>query len=725
MQRSSLALAALAVAPAVGSSDGEHPVGKVIDLLKDLQAKVKEEGQSEELTFATFQRWCVNSVKTLDSAIAGEKQTIEVLESKVDAKTKQVEVLTDEISVLGEEILKMEAAGEKADEERKEGEEIYKKTEEDVKSTIQGVEDAIAALDASKPAAFVQAKLATLVKLPLFLDQLSAKQMAALENGEEPRDALAVEGDAAQHVKKYDFKSGNVIELLKTLKMKFEDDLVAATVDETNSQNQYTLAKQARDRALEVANEAKTSKETLKGEVETALAEAKSDLESEEADLASDETSLEDTHKNCDEKKSEWDERVKVRENELAAMKVAVEILAKVTGVRTEAPSNPVPPPAPAEAFLMQAPRKVAELLRTSVANAQEESTAEDRLNDVKQKAVALIRKEAHATHSRELAQFAYQLSMETGPFDKVNDMIQKMIFRLMKEQTDEDEHKNWCDIETTKTEEKKSEKEEHIEKKKLQIEDGKTKAQQLLDEITAATEMAASLRAHMDEATEIRNIGKTENKAAIDDSKKAQDALAKAVAVLTAHYKESGMVEKESFELLQKNKKGPVELPEEPASWGASYTGVSDPTAQPGGIVTMLETVAADFAQMEADTKAQEETDQKTYSEEMKASEIEESRRTKEAEMKEANRKRVLDKVASDEKSLKGAEEQLAAAKQYLKELTPACEEGEGGATYDSRKADRDREVSALKEAKEMLVNAFKEDPPSAASFLAPVRSH
>jgi len=693
-------------------------------LLKDLQVKVKEEGQSEELTFATFSRWCVNSVKTLDAAIAGEKETIEVLESKVSAKTKQVEVLTDEISVLGEEILKMEAAGEKADEERKEGEEIYKKTEEDVKSTVQGVEDAIAALEGAKPAALVQAKFAQLIKLPLFLDQLSAKQMAALENGEEPRDALAVEGDAAQHVKKYDFKSGNVIELLKTLKMKFEDDLVAATTAETNSFNEYTLAKQARDRALEVANEAKTSKETLKGEVETALSEAKADLESEEADLASDETSLEDTHKNCDEKKSEWDERVKVRENELAAMKVAVEILAKVTGVRTEAPSNPVPPPAPAEA-LFQAPRKVAELLRTSVANAQEESTAEDRLNDVKQKAVALIRKEAHATHSRELAQFAYQLSMETGPFDKVNDMIQKMIFRLMKEQTDETEHKNWCDIETTKTEEKKSEKEEHIEKKKLQIEDGKTKAQQLMDEIVAATEMATTLREHMAEATEIRNIGKTENKAAIGDSKKAQDALAKAVAVLTAHYKESGMVEKESFELLQKSKKGPVELPEEPASWGASYTGVSDPTAQPGGIVTMLETVAADFAQMEADTKAQEETDQKTYDEEMKASQIEESRRTQEATMKEANRKRVLDKVASDEKSLKGAEEQLAAAKQYLKELTPACEEGEGGATYEQRKADRDREVSALKEAKEMLVNAFKEDPPSAASFLAPVRSH
>merc|ERR550514_467819 len=135
-----------------------------------------------------------------------------------------------------------------------------------------------------------------------------------------------------------------------------------------------------------------------------------------------------------------------------------------------------------------------------------------------------------------------------------------------------------------------------------------------------------------------------------------------------------------------------------------------------------MLETIAADFAQMEADTKAQEATDQAAYDTEMKACEIEKNRRTKEAEIKNANRERVLDRVANNEKSLKSSTEQLAAAKQYLKELSPACEEGDS--SYETRKADRDAEVGALKEAKEMLVNAFKEDAPS-ASFLAPVKTH
>jgi len=37
------------------------------------------------------------------------------------------------------------------------------------------------------------------------------------------------EGDEAAHFDKYDFKSENVIELLKQLKLKFEDDKLAGT----------------------------------------------------------------------------------------------------------------------------------------------------------------------------------------------------------------------------------------------------------------------------------------------------------------------------------------------------------------------------------------------------------------------------------------------------------------------------------------------------------------
>merc|ERR1719454_2516525 len=90
-------------------------------------------------------------------------------------------------------------------------------------------------------------------------------------------------------------------------------------------------------------------------------------------------------------------------------------------------------------------------------------------------------------------------------------------------------------------------------------------------------------------------------------------------------------MVAKEAYESFLQQ---PVELSDNPSTWDAGYTGVADPKAQPGGIVTILEKVSADFAQMEADTKAQEEMDQKSYDEEIKSCEVDKTRLTKEAEM-------------------------------------------------------------------------------------------
>merc|ERR1719321_686952 len=83
---------------------------------------------------------------------------------------------------------------------------------------------------------------------------------------------------------------------------------------------------------------------------------------------------------------------------------------------------------------------------------------------DPKAKAVNLLREAAKAGHSKALQDLAEQLRTYEGPFDKVNGMIQKMIFRLMSEQKDEDDHKNWCDMETEKNTESKDDKDQKDE---------------------------------------------------------------------------------------------------------------------------------------------------------------------------------------------------------------------------------------------------------------------
>merc|ERR1719201_2052071 len=146
---------------------------------------------------------------------------------------------------------------------------------------------------------------------------------------------------------------------------------------------------------------------------------------------------------------------------------------------------------------------------------------------------------------------------------------------------------------------------------------------------------MAKAPYEFLQQATEIRKVGHQENAVAIKDAQDAQTAIANAIAVLESFYKESGMMAKAPYEFLQQGGQAPVELPENPATRDSGYTGVADPTAQPDGIISVMEEVASDFAKMEAETKAQEEADQKAYDDEMSELAIEKATRKKEIEMK------------------------------------------------------------------------------------------
>jgi methyl-accepting chemotaxis protein len=368
--------------------------------------------------------------------------------------------------------------------------------------------------------------------------------------------------------------------------------------------------------------------------------------------------------------------------------------MSKATGVRTEAPGNPVPPPSPVaaeESFL--------QMLK---------SNPKPDLSK-KMKAVELLRKAAKELHSKALERLGMEVSNHlTGPFDQVNNMIEKMIFRLMDEQTKEDEHKAWCDKELEKTQTMEDNKNEKIDDLKAELEVENAAVQKLTEEIKEADDMIASIVKFQKEATEVRETGKSENKLAIKDSKAAQEAIANAVAVLEAFYKESGEIPKEPWEFIQKGKKAPVELGESPSTWDSSYTGVADPKKQPGGIITVLEEISSDFSRMESETRAQEEVDQQEYEETMKANDIEKARRTKEAEMKAAEKGRRVDKIASLQSSKKDVSAELEKTVQYMKDLQPACVDGDS--TYEDRKTARSSEIKALQDAQGILADAFKE---------------
>lgn len=298
--------------------------------------------------------------------------------------------------------------------------------------------------------------------------------------------------------------------------------------------------------------------------------------------------------------------------------------------------------------------------------------------------------------------------------------MIEKMIFHLKDEQNDEDNHKAWCDQEISKSNTSSLQKEDKIDELGTKIDATTASIAELENDIAVARDMIAKVNTFMSEATEIRKSGKKENKAAVEDAQQAQSAIANAIAVLREFYKDSGMVAKESWELVQRG----VTLGEKPATWDASYTGVADPQKQPGGIIAVLGKVAQDFSQMEADTRAQEATDQKEYDLAMSENKIEMASRNTEVEMKEQQKTRLSNKLDSLKQRHKAVSAEFDAVKQYLEDLRPACVDGDS--SYEDRKTARNAEIEALKRAEEILAKAFdKKSSEEGEAMLVAVHRH
>jgi hypothetical protein len=735
----------VAAASGVATTSADHPIGKVITLLQNLMEQVVSEGKEEEVSYAKFTYWCKTSMSEMDSAIKEDKETIDTLESTIDAKTTEVKLFKESISKLENEILDLQSADKTATEDDEERNKLYLEKKKDLEETVTAMGDAIIALQ--------EAETATDSKLFLSQHRLAQKRVqdifaliATVANEQEEHSLMkfvqetptvpaalvqnvATEaapspagppvwatGDYEAHVKKYSFKSDNVIELLKGLKLKFEDELVEATKAETNAQNAYALSKNARDATLKAAETSKTQKETDLSDTEGELATAQADLKDEEADLKADTATYDTTKENCANKKLEWEERSSIRTQEHEAMKAAVKILSKVSGVSAEAPENPGLPPAPVNALLQ---KKLSFMQLSQVSGPQA-------------RAVELLRATAKTYHSKALEALAAQLSVHAPKmFQDVINSIEKMIFRLQQEQVDEDNHKAWCDMEVSKTNSSIDNKKDKAAELEAKIQEADAKVVTLTEDIKAANQMVADIKAFQKEATEIRTVGKKENALAIKDAADAQKAITSAVAVLTSFYKETGMVTKEPWEFLQE----PVQLPENPATWEGSYTGVADPTKEGTGVIAVLEAVSSDFAKMEANTRAQEAADEKEYEDTMKAHSIEMARRSKEEEMKSAEKKRLVEKIAALTAQKKHVTDELYTTEQYYKDLMPACIDGDS--TYLDRKAARDAELAALAQAQAYLTNYKTASTPAAAqpalnlaqapapAFLQPIARH
>jgi len=736
-------LAALASA----NSLAEHPIAGVISLLGELQETAKEEGVTDTGNYNAYARWCAESKDTLDTAIKHEKSEIARLTDKINGLKDEIEVLDNDIVYLGEQIEEQQNAATKAKKIRDDSDALYVDEQANLKDTRDAVDEATDVLEDSE---FLQTgsglhtaekkirKAAVLTEYLMDAKQHTIvkqflKRLSSSSNGAEFVQEQAGEEPTVPD-EEYVFKSGDVIETFKGMSEDFTLQKGESVESQTKAKNDYNRMKTARDAAIEAAQSAKQTKETDVADKRSQKAQAESDKQSENKALVADSTTLDNTVADCQDMKNQFEERTTTRNDEIEAMKMAAKILEKVTGVRNpdthEAPTHTGSGP-----DLLQKAKKAAQQPRRAALRGVFNYGGGDDLamgfvqlsrkhhhspvlakdaKEVRSKVAALLRRASgtkHAAHSKALNQLAASLELYEGPFDKIIQMVEKMIFHLMNEQKEEDDMKNWCDLETEKNTEKKEDRTTKIREFTLKLESMDAMVQTLTGEIVQAQVKIKSINEYSKEETELREENHKEAVLTIKDAKAGQAALKKATEVLTKFYKESGMIPKEPWEFIQTGAQAPgdtVSLGDKPSTWDASYSGVSDPENGDNAVLTLLDETNTKFADMEATTTANDQTDQKNFDSDMQAQKIELEETKTDESMKTERKSALEEKIEGMTEGKKHLAREKSAVVAYLKDLETPCSMGDD--SYEDRKEARTSELEALREAQSVLVETQKQ---------------
>merc|ERR1711957_876870 len=394
-----------------------------------------------------------------------------------------------------------------------------------------------------------------------------------------------------------------------------------------------------------------------------AKADATGDLQDTTTTRDADTAYLEDLTATCTQKSSDFDSRQQLRAEEIEAIEKAIEIIS--SGAVAGSADTHLP-------ALVQTGHSLAQL-RSDSAN-----------KGIQAKVAAFLQKKSDILGSRVLALIAAKVGED--PFIKVKKMIKDLIVKLMEEANEEAEHKAWCDTELSSNEQTRKEKTAAVESLHAQKDELEASIAKLTEDIAKLAQAIADLDAAMAKYTSLRNEEKAKNKATTADAKAAQTAVAQALTVLKDFYEKAA----EATSFAQSRQQS-----ESPEIFDSEYKGMQSGN---GGVVGMLEVIESDFARLEADTKAAEESAQKEYDEFMTDSATDKSKKTTDSEHKTAKKQDESQTLTQTMEDLQGTQEELDAALAYFDKLKPSCVDA--GVSFEERVARRKEEVESLQQA-------------------------
>jgi len=461
----SLSVVANAATEREASMAAVNPIRKVVTMLQTLKTKVESEGEKERELHEKYMCYCKGAGNTLGKSIADAQARAPELTAAIDAGNGQMAQLKEDLKNHQNDRAAAKMATAEATALREKENAAFNTVESETSTNIAGIAKAIAAIEKGAGGAFLQTAAAASVKQ---LAMNSQKMMDA-----DRQDLLSFLSGSSDYAP----ASGQITGILKTMLDEMNADLSDAQTSEKKAVSDYDGLMAAKKKEVDALSAMIEQKLTRVGDLGVEIQEMKNDLGDTSEGLADDAKFLEDLDKNCAIKQKLFDENVKYRTQELAALADTIKMLNDDDAL---------------ELFKKTLPGASASFMQVTVSSQAMRLRALSLIKEVNDRRPALDFI-ALALHGKKIG------------FGQVIKMIDDLVAELKKEQQDDNNKKEYCDEQFDLADDKKKVEEKKIADLETAIAESEEGIVSTKEQIDALEDGVRALDQSVAEATEQR----------------------------------------------------------------------------------------------------------------------------------------------------------------------------------------------------------------------------
>jgi len=656
-------LVSLAIVTPVALATEANPIRKVVSMLQNLEAKVSSEGEKEKELHEKYMCYCKNAGGTLGKSIADAETRGPELVSAIEEGIGKLAQLKDDLKAHQNDRAAAKSAMTAATALRAKENAAFEAVKTELDTNLAALAKATAAIEKGMGGAFLQTESASALKAFV----MGKNNMYDADRN----DILSFLSGSTDYAP----ASGQITGILKTMNDEMTVDLNDATSSEASSVSAFEGLMAAKKKEVEALTGMIEDKLVRVGDLGVEIQQMKNDAGDTAEGLIDDKKFLQDLDKNCEVKQKLFDENVAYRGQELEALADTIKMLNDDDAL---------------------------ELFKKTLPGASASSLMELKVtsSSMKAEALALIQEVQRNNKRRpELDFISLALRGKKIGFEKVIGMIDDLCAELKKEQLDDENKKEYCDVQFDLSDDKKKVLEKTAADLETAIAESKENILTTKEQIDALEDGVRALDKSVAEATEQRKEENEDYKSLMAGNSAAKELIGFAKNRLNKFYNPKLYKPPAAFSQIHLH--SGVAPPPPPAAVEA----YSKKGEESNGIIAMMDALSADLQKEMTEAEAIEKDAQGDYEQFMADSatkRAEDSKTLTDKEGSLAQLREMLDQQNSDKTS---TGKTLEATLSYIQSLHAECDWLVK--YFDMRKEARTNEIDALEKAKAVLSGA------------------